>query len=159
MSFLGKGKKQDLLVICEELGEELDHLSKVPEIKKVIVGSESYDEIEVKVMLDRIIEERLRNEENEKQEAREKRKLELESEESKRKIELESTSSISRNAREALRFMDNSMYDGRNRLIIQHAFQVAELEKLNPLPGRNNDDRALDYCLHLKREEHEFDFT
>ncbi|KAG8183286.1 hypothetical protein JTE90_004906 [Oedothorax gibbosus] len=70
MSFLGKGKKQDLLVVCEELGEEVDHLSKVPEIKKVIVGSESYDEIEVKIeMLDRIIEERLRSEENEKQEA------------------------------------------------------------------------------------------
>ncbi|KAG8186461.1 hypothetical protein JTE90_009220 [Oedothorax gibbosus] len=34
MSFLGKGKKQDLLVVCEELGEEVDHLSKVPEIKK-----------------------------------------------------------------------------------------------------------------------------
>ncbi|KAG8194515.1 hypothetical protein JTE90_013267 [Oedothorax gibbosus] len=34
MSFLGKGKKQDLLVVCEELGEKVDHLSKVPEIKK-----------------------------------------------------------------------------------------------------------------------------
>ncbi|KAG8185258.1 hypothetical protein JTE90_023871 [Oedothorax gibbosus] len=148
MSFLGKGKKQDLLVVCEELGEKVDHLSKVPEIKKVIVGSESYDQIEVKVMLDRIIEERLRNEENEKQEAREKRKLELESEESKRKIELEREESLRKlelEREESLKKLETVTHDSTD-------FTPAEL-----VHGRNLETPVMLLYGKLSEEDQEED--
>ncbi|GFU13053.1 uncharacterized protein TNCV_2128821 [Trichonephila clavipes] len=102
MAYLAKGNKPDLLSVCEEMGVEVDQSSKVVDIKKLILNSESYVEEEVKIILDRVIsdrkererskqeekerEERSKQEEREREErmAREARQHELEL----RKLEL-----------------------------------------------------------------------
>ncbi|GFX39313.1 SCAN box domain-containing protein [Trichonephila clavipes] len=53
MAYLAKGNKPDLLSVCEEMGVEVDQSSKVVDIKKIILNSESYVEEEVKIILDR----------------------------------------------------------------------------------------------------------
>ena len=57
MTYLAKGKKSQLLNVCEELGEEVSPNSKVPDIKQIILNSKNYNEEEVRIILDRIIEE------------------------------------------------------------------------------------------------------
>ncbi|GFV24354.1 SCAN box domain-containing protein [Trichonephila clavipes] len=102
MAYLAKGNKPDLLSVCEEMGVEVDQSSKVVDIKKLILNSESYVEEELKIILDRVIsdrkererskqeekerEERSKQEEREREErmAREARQHELEL----RKLEL-----------------------------------------------------------------------
>ncbi|GFX85403.1 uncharacterized protein TNCV_3715771 [Trichonephila clavipes] len=91
MAYLAKGNKPDLLSVCEEMGVEVDQSSKVVDIKKLILNSESYVEEEVKIILDRVIsdrkeQERSKQEEKEREErmAREARQHELEL----RKLEL-----------------------------------------------------------------------
>ncbi|GFW47775.1 hypothetical protein TNCV_2829631 [Trichonephila clavipes] len=89
MAYLAKGNKPDLLSVCEEMGVEVDQSSKVVDIKKLILNSESYVEEEVKIILDRVIsdrkeQERSKQEEREKRMAREARQHELEL----RKLEL-----------------------------------------------------------------------
>ncbi|GFV24078.1 SCAN box domain-containing protein [Trichonephila clavipes] len=91
MAYLAKGNKPDLLSVCEEMGVEVDQSSKVVDIKKLILNSESYVEEEVKIILDRVISdrkerERSKQEEREREErmAREARQHELEL----RKLEL-----------------------------------------------------------------------
>ncbi|GFS87576.1 SCAN box domain-containing protein [Trichonephila clavipes] len=85
MAYLAKGNKPDLLSVCEEMGVEVDQSSKVVDIKKLILNSESYVEEEVKIILDRVINgrkerERSKQEEREREErmAREARQHELE---------------------------------------------------------------------------------
>ncbi|GFR21010.1 hypothetical protein TNCT_552881 [Trichonephila clavata] len=73
MAYLGKARKSDLLEICEEIGVEVDSSSKVVEIKKLILSSEFYQEDEVKIILDRLIENRKQQE----QMSRETRQFEL----------------------------------------------------------------------------------
>ncbi|GFW19672.1 uncharacterized protein TNCV_1605631 [Trichonephila clavipes] len=89
MAYLEKGNKPDLLSVCEEMGVEVDQSSKVVDIKKLILNSESYVEEEVTIILDRVIsdrkeQERSKQEEREEQMAREARQHELEL----RKLEL-----------------------------------------------------------------------
>ncbi|GFS65114.1 SCAN box domain-containing protein [Trichonephila clavipes] len=89
MAYLAKGNKPDLLSVCEEMGVEVDQSSKVVDIKKLILNSESYVEEEVKIILDRVIsdrkeQERSKQEEREERMAREARQHELEL----RKLEL-----------------------------------------------------------------------
>ncbi|GFR29636.1 SCAN box domain-containing protein [Trichonephila clavata] len=62
MAYLGKARKSYLLEICEEIGVEVDSSSKVVEIKKLILSSEFYQEDEVKIILDRLIENRKQQE-------------------------------------------------------------------------------------------------
>ncbi|GFU56151.1 retrovirus-related Pol polyprotein from transposon 412 [Trichonephila clavipes] len=100
MAYLAKGNKPDPFSVCEEMGVEVDQSSKVVDIKKLILNSESYVEEEVKIILDRVIsdrkererskqeekerEERSKQEEREERMAREARQHELEL----RKLEL-----------------------------------------------------------------------
>ncbi|GFW63848.1 hypothetical protein TNCV_3744521 [Trichonephila clavipes] len=89
MAYLAKGNKPDLLSVCEEIGVEVNQFSKVVDIKKLILNSESYVEEEVKIILDRAIsdrkeQERSKQEEREERMAREARQHELEL----RKLEL-----------------------------------------------------------------------
>ncbi|GFW14394.1 hypothetical protein TNCV_3328071 [Trichonephila clavipes] len=65
MAYLAKGNKPDLLSVCEEMGVEVDQSSKVIDIKKLILNSESYVEEEVKIILDRVISDRKEREEEE----------------------------------------------------------------------------------------------
>ncbi|GFT21154.1 SCAN box domain-containing protein [Trichonephila clavipes] len=58
MAYLAKGNKPDFLSVCEEMGVEVDQSSKVVDIKKLILNSESYVEEEVKIILDRVISDR-----------------------------------------------------------------------------------------------------
>ncbi|GFR06314.1 transposon Tf2-9 polyprotein [Trichonephila clavata] len=59
MAFLAKGKKADLVNVCEELGENVPPNSRVPDIKHIILESKNFNEEAVRIMLDRIIGERL----------------------------------------------------------------------------------------------------
>lgn len=85
MSFLAKGKKIDLLDVCEELGEEVPPNSKIPDLKNVILKSKNYVEEEVRIILDRLIEERRENEAKRLQ--TETETLERQAEAEKQKIE------------------------------------------------------------------------
>ncbi|GFU99279.1 SCAN box domain-containing protein [Trichonephila clavipes] len=71
MAYLAKGNKPDLLSVCEEMGVEVDQSSKVVDIKKLILNSESYVEEEVKIILDRVISDR-KEQERSKQEEKER---------------------------------------------------------------------------------------
>ncbi|GFX78061.1 uncharacterized protein TNCV_972151 [Trichonephila clavipes] len=72
MAYLAKGNKPDLLSVCEEMGVEVDQSSKVVDIKKLILNSESYVEEEVKIILDRDISDR-KEQERSKQEEKERK--------------------------------------------------------------------------------------
>ncbi|GFV30960.1 SCAN box domain-containing protein [Trichonephila clavipes] len=71
MAYLAKGNKPDLLSVCEEMGIAVDQSSKVVDIKKLILNSESYVEEEVKIILDRVISDR-KERERSKQEVKER---------------------------------------------------------------------------------------
>ncbi|GFT65656.1 hypothetical protein TNCV_2933981 [Trichonephila clavipes] len=71
MAYLAKGNKPDLLLVCEEMGVEVDQSSKVVDIKKLILNSEFYVEEEMKIILDRVISDR-KEQERSKQEEKER---------------------------------------------------------------------------------------
>ena len=62
MSFLGRGRKDDLKLLAYEMGlEETDNL-KVIQLKELITGADCYNEEMIKNMLDTIIEQRIEKE-------------------------------------------------------------------------------------------------
>ncbi|GFQ78446.1 SCAN box domain-containing protein [Trichonephila clavata] len=73
MVYLAKAKKIDLFEICDEIGVKVNSSSKVEETKKLIFSSDFYEEYEVNIMLERLIEDRKQQE----QMARETRQFEL----------------------------------------------------------------------------------
>lgn len=77
MAFLGKGRRCDLLEVADELGEEVESSSKVIDIKKQILNSKNYCEEEVKLMLDRIISDRVMKEQEEKNMEKDREIVEL----------------------------------------------------------------------------------
>ncbi|GFQ77878.1 SCAN box domain-containing protein [Trichonephila clavata] len=101
MAFLPKGKKADLVNVCEELGENVPSNSRVPDIKHIILESKNFNEAAVQIMLDRIIGERLEEAEAERQQLEheaerqrlereaEQQRLEREAEAEQRQIELQ----------------------------------------------------------------------
>ncbi|GFT46984.1 hypothetical protein TNCV_3746641 [Trichonephila clavipes] len=90
MAYLAKGNKPDLLSVCEEMGVEVDHSSKVVDIKKLILNSESYVEEEVKIILDRAISDRKERERSKQEEKeREERSKQEEREREERERERE----------------------------------------------------------------------
>ncbi|GIY93407.1 hypothetical protein CEXT_327451 [Caerostris extrusa] len=66
MSFLGKGRKSDLIELGTELGVTIPPEAVIVNIKRLITSSENYDEEFVKQIFERIIEERIKREENER---------------------------------------------------------------------------------------------
>ncbi|GFX56858.1 SCAN box domain-containing protein [Trichonephila clavipes] len=89
MAFLGKGKKQDMLQLAEELGINATLNMTVPSIKIAITNSEGYEEESVKNLYETIIANGKRLEELERGEK--KRLEELERAEKMRLEELERT--------------------------------------------------------------------
>ncbi|GFS70814.1 hypothetical protein TNCV_1232131 [Trichonephila clavipes] len=90
MAYLAKGIKPDLLSVCEEMGVEVDQSSKVVDIKKLILNSESYVEEEVKIILDRVISDRKERERSKQEEkVREERSKQEEREERSKQEERE----------------------------------------------------------------------
>jgi len=83
MSFLGKGRKNDLIELANELGEIIPPEAVVVTIKNIIINSKNYEESFVKEVFERIIEERLKREENEKLE---KERLQLIAEQEKQQL-------------------------------------------------------------------------
>ncbi|XP_035224031.1 uncharacterized protein LOC118196690 [Stegodyphus dumicola] len=83
MSYLGKGRKQDLINLSVELGLEVPPNAKIQDLKNLIVQSPQYDEKFVEATLESIIEARI---EQHRLEEAEERKLERERE---REFELE----------------------------------------------------------------------
>ncbi|GBM37614.1 hypothetical protein AVEN_44543-1 [Araneus ventricosus] len=66
MSFLGKGRKADLINLAQEMGIAIPKDARVSEIKDLIIKSVNYDESFSHEYLDTIIAERLTKEEQEK---------------------------------------------------------------------------------------------
>ncbi|GIX98002.1 uncharacterized protein CEXT_128001 [Caerostris extrusa] len=66
MSFLGKGRKSDLIELGTELGVTIPPEAIIVNIKRLTTSSENYDEEFVKQVFERIIEERIKREENER---------------------------------------------------------------------------------------------
>ncbi|GFS85443.1 hypothetical protein NPIL_254221 [Nephila pilipes] len=91
MAYLARGNKLDLLEICEEIGVEVNPSSKVAEIKKLILNSQLYVEVEVKIILDRVIsdrkkQERISREAKQEQIAREEKQERIAREEKQERI-------------------------------------------------------------------------
>ncbi|GFQ87168.1 transposon Tf2-6 polyprotein [Trichonephila clavata] len=92
MAFLAKGKKADLVNVCEELGENVPPNSRVPDIKHIILESKNFNEEAVRIMLDIIIGERLEEAEAERQQLEheaERQRLEREAEQQRLEREAE----------------------------------------------------------------------
>ncbi|GFW24366.1 SCAN box domain-containing protein [Trichonephila clavipes] len=93
MAYLAKGNKPDLFSVCEEMGVEVDQSSKVVDIKKFILNSESYVEEEVKIIIDRVISdrkerERSKQEEKEREERSKQEQNQPLNDESGRRVEI-----------------------------------------------------------------------
>ncbi|GBL79856.1 Transposon Tf2-6 polyprotein [Araneus ventricosus] len=81
MAFLGKARKEDLIILARELGEEVTPDLKIIDLRNLIVASTNYEMEFVKELLNTVISQR--NEEAEQ------RKLELEIEERRKREERE----------------------------------------------------------------------
>ena len=66
MSFLGKAKKVDLLLLAKDMGIEVPSDSRILDIKDLIVSCDKYDENFVCEYLKTIVDERLNKEEQER---------------------------------------------------------------------------------------------
>ncbi|GFW46293.1 retrovirus-related Pol polyprotein from transposon opus [Trichonephila clavipes] len=83
MAFLGKAKKQDLVLLAEELGQKVSDKMTIIDLKNIIIGSKDYEEEFVRAQLSVILEERLERESEEK--IQQQRQFELE----KMRLEIE----------------------------------------------------------------------
>ncbi|GFT46436.1 hypothetical protein TNCV_1566581 [Trichonephila clavipes] len=66
MAFLEKAKKQDLVLLAEELGQKVSDKMTIIDLKNIIIGSKDYEEEFVRVQLYVISEERVERETEEK---------------------------------------------------------------------------------------------
>ncbi|GFW98414.1 hypothetical protein TNCV_3454431 [Trichonephila clavipes] len=66
MAFLEKAKKQDLVLLAEELGQKVSDKMTIIDLKNIIIGSKDYEEEFVKAQLSVISEERVERETEEK---------------------------------------------------------------------------------------------
>ncbi|GBM99623.1 hypothetical protein AVEN_216737-1 [Araneus ventricosus] len=87
MAYLARGKKEDLLILAEELGLTVKKEFKVKQLHKLITESPSYDEEFTRELLGSIKEEREKKEQREKEEEREKKEREKEEREKKEQCE------------------------------------------------------------------------
>ncbi|GFT80808.1 CCHC-type domain-containing protein [Trichonephila clavipes] len=66
MAFLGKAKKQDLILLAEELGQRVSDKMTNIDLRNIIIGSKDYEEEFVRAQLSVILEERFERESEEK---------------------------------------------------------------------------------------------
>ncbi|GFU16849.1 retrovirus-related Pol polyprotein from transposon 297 [Trichonephila clavipes] len=66
MAFLGKAKKQDLILLAEELGQRVSDKMTNIDLRNIIIGSKDYEEEFVGAQLSVILEERFERESEEK---------------------------------------------------------------------------------------------
>ncbi|GFY01441.1 hypothetical protein TNCV_850491 [Trichonephila clavipes] len=66
MAFLGKARKQDLVLLAEELGQKVSDNMTIIDLKNIIIGSKDYEEEFVRAQLSVILEERVERETEEK---------------------------------------------------------------------------------------------
>ncbi|GIX97633.1 hypothetical protein CEXT_727211 [Caerostris extrusa] len=85
-----KGRKSDLIELGTELGVTIPPEAVIANIKRLIISSENYDEEFVKQVFERIIEERIKREENERleKENEKQRQIEIEEWEKQRTFEI-----------------------------------------------------------------------
>ncbi|GFU73110.1 hypothetical protein TNCV_1354011 [Trichonephila clavipes] len=62
MAFLEKAKKQDLVLLAEELGQKVSDKMTIIDLKNIIIGSKDYEEEFVRAQLSVISEERVERE-------------------------------------------------------------------------------------------------
>ncbi|GBM06079.1 hypothetical protein AVEN_49454-1 [Araneus ventricosus] len=77
MTFLDKARKEDLIILARELGEEVTPDLKIIDLRNLNVASTNYENEFVKELLNTVISKRI--------EEAEQRKRELESEEKRKK--------------------------------------------------------------------------
>ncbi|GFU64811.1 hypothetical protein TNCV_476001 [Trichonephila clavipes] len=66
MAFLGKAKKQVLILLAEELGQRVSDKMTNIDLRNIIIGSKDYEEEFVRAQLSVILEERFERESEEK---------------------------------------------------------------------------------------------
>ncbi|GFU53191.1 hypothetical protein TNCV_2952361 [Trichonephila clavipes] len=66
MAFMEKAKKQDLVLLAEELGQKVSDKMTIIDLKNIIIGSKDYEEEFVRAQLSVISEERVERETEEK---------------------------------------------------------------------------------------------
>ncbi|GFX63193.1 hypothetical protein TNCV_3895181 [Trichonephila clavipes] len=66
MAFLEKAKRQDLVLLAEELGQKVSDKMTIIDLKNIIIGSKDYEEEFVRAQLSVISEERVERETEEK---------------------------------------------------------------------------------------------
>ncbi|GBM58258.1 hypothetical protein AVEN_62760-1 [Araneus ventricosus] len=86
MAFLGKARKEDLIILARELGEEVTPDLKIIDLRNLIVASTNYEMEFVKELLNTVISQRTEEAEQRKLE---QRKFELEIEERRKREERE----------------------------------------------------------------------
>ncbi|GIY50311.1 synapse-associated protein 1 [Caerostris extrusa] len=84
ISFLGKGRKSDLIEFATEIGGTIPPETFIVDIKKIITSNKNYDKEFIKKDFERIIQKRIKKEENENQ-----RQIEIEEQEKQRQIVIE----------------------------------------------------------------------
>ncbi|GBO21485.1 hypothetical protein AVEN_205163-1 [Araneus ventricosus] len=89
MAYLAWSKKEDLVVLAEELGLTVKKKLKVKQLHKLITESPSYDEEFTRELLGSIKEEREKKEQREKEEREKKEQREKEEREKKEQREKE----------------------------------------------------------------------
>lgn len=91
MAFLGRLKKSDLKILCEELNIDVLPEHKIIDMKNLIVNADNYDEELTKAMFETVLSDRLEREREEKERQKEEKERE-EREFELRKLELQSQS-------------------------------------------------------------------
>ncbi|GFY08905.1 hypothetical protein TNCV_4660971 [Trichonephila clavipes] len=66
MAFLGKARKQDLVLLAEELGQKVSDKMRIIDLKNIIIGSKDYEEEFIRAQLSVILEEHVERETEEK---------------------------------------------------------------------------------------------
>ncbi|GBN00710.1 hypothetical protein AVEN_104776-1 [Araneus ventricosus] len=85
MAYLARSKKEDLVVLAEELGLTVEKEHKVKQLQQLITESPSYDEEFTHELLGSIKEEREKKEQREKEEREKKEQREKEEREKKKR--------------------------------------------------------------------------
>ena len=141
MSYLDKGRKQDLIILANELGidiPESGNLTKV-QLKKLFLNSEEYDEELTKSTLESIIDDRLEKIKDEKAE-KERQRLEVEKkmemEMEMKKMEAEQQRMKMENDRLQLEAEQQRMKMENDRLQLE-----AETTRLRTEAGRKDADQ------------------
>ncbi|GFV63827.1 RNA-directed DNA polymerase from mobile element jockey [Trichonephila clavipes] len=160
MAFLEKAKKQDLVLLAEELGQKVSDKMTIIDLKNIIIGSKDYEEEFVRAQLSVISEERVERETEEKI-ARQHaiQQLRWESESNELRLEIESIrSNVKRTSCAEDRKKTSSNYRisiGRAEEHMRETTAVLMAEATIPVTTPIKEEKGMDdlRVVHVKGEQ------